>query len=81
MNNPPSGPSEDVGLRGPWTFTGPHSGRFTGSGGVACYGASGTVALVKHGLSNYASGTGMSKTALAIDTVVLTANGSAEEDL
>ena len=70
-----------MGLRGPSTFTGPLSARFTGSGGVACYGASGTVALVKHGLSNYASGTGMSKTALAIDTVVLTANGSTEEDL
>ena len=69
------------GSRGPWTFTEPLSERFTGSGGVACYGASGTVALVKHGLSNYASGTGMSKTALTIDTVVLTANGSAEEDL
>ena len=65
--------------RGSSTFTGPLSERFTGSGGVACYGASGTVALVKHGLSIYASGTGMSKTALAIDTVVLT--GSAEEDL
>ena len=70
-----------MGLRGPWTFTEPLSERFTGSGGVACYGASGTVALVKHGLSNYASGTGMSKTALTIDTVVLTANGSAEENL
>ena len=36
MNNPPSGPGEDVGLRGPWTFIEPLSERFTGSGGVAC---------------------------------------------
>ena len=55
--------------------------RFTASGGVACYGASGTVALVKHGLSNYASGTGMSKTALTIDTGVQTIGGTAEEAL
>ena len=55
MNDPPSGPGEDVGLRGLWTFTEPLSERFTGSGRVACYAASGTVVLVKHGLSNYAS--------------------------
>ena len=49
MSNPPSRPGEDVGLRGPWTFIEPLSERFTGSGGMACYGASGTVVLVKHG--------------------------------
>ena len=68
------------GSRGPWTFTEPLSERFTGSGGVACYGASGTVALVEHGLSNYASGTGMPKTVMAAYAVVLTASGSAGED-
>ena len=44
MSNPRSGPGEDVGLRGPWTFTEPLAERFTASGGVACYGASVAIA-------------------------------------